>query len=79
MGLWTLVLSPRSIESHHARAAHDCYILGTVGGQVGVGITCRELTVGFRSEADPPFEPSQAGSTIGFDPQKLQHRKDLTQ
>ncbi len=60
MGLWMLVLSPRTIEAHHARAAHDRYILGTVGGQVGVGITCRELTVGLRSEADPPFEPSQA-------------------
>ena len=34
LGLWALVLSPRSIEAHHARAAHDCYISGTVDGQI---------------------------------------------
>ena len=31
-----------------------------------VGITCRGLTVGLRFEVEPPFEPSQALSTIVF-------------
>ncbi len=33
LGLWALVLSPRSIEAHHARTAHDCSISGTAVGQ----------------------------------------------
>ncbi len=33
LGVWALVLSPRSIEAHHARTAHDCDISGTVDGQ----------------------------------------------
>ena len=33
LGLWALVLSPRSIEAHHARTAHDCDISGTADGQ----------------------------------------------
>ena len=35
-------------------------------GRGGVGNTDRELTVGLRFEVEPPFEPSQASSTIGF-------------
>jgi hypothetical protein len=34
LGLWALVLSPRSIEAHHAHAAHDCDISGIVDGQI---------------------------------------------
>ena len=33
LGIWALVLSPQSIEAHHALVAHDCYISGTVDGQ----------------------------------------------
>ncbi len=33
LGLWALVLSPKSIEAHHALAAHDCTISGAVNGQ----------------------------------------------
>jgi hypothetical protein len=33
LGVWALVLSPRSIEAHHARTAHDCSISGTAVGQ----------------------------------------------
>lgn len=34
LGVWALVLSPRSIEAHHARTAHDCYISGTADGKI---------------------------------------------
>ncbi len=34
LGVWALVLSPQSIEAHHATAAHDCDISGTVDGQI---------------------------------------------
>jgi hypothetical protein len=33
LGVWALVLSPQSIEAHHARTAHDCSISGTAFGQ----------------------------------------------
>ena len=36
LGLWALVLSPKSIEAHHAHAAHDCYISGIADGQIDV-------------------------------------------
>ena len=35
LGLWALVLSPGSIEAHHAHAAHDCSISGVMNGQIG--------------------------------------------
>lgn len=34
LGVWALVLSPRSIEAHHIFAIHDCSVSGIVGGQV---------------------------------------------
>ncbi len=34
LGLWALVLSPKSIEAHHAHAVHDCYISGIADGQI---------------------------------------------
>ncbi len=34
LGIWALVLSPQSIEAHHAQAVHDCYISGSADGQI---------------------------------------------
>ena len=34
LGVWALVLSPRSIEAHHSNADHDCLIEGTAYGDV---------------------------------------------
>ena len=34
LGLWALVLSPGSIETNHAHAAHHRYISGIVDGQI---------------------------------------------
>ena len=34
LGIWALVLSPRSIEAHHIFAVHDCDISGTADGQI---------------------------------------------
>ncbi len=34
LGVWALVLLPRSIEAHHARTAHDCHISGTAAGKI---------------------------------------------
>ncbi len=34
LGVWVLVLSPRSIEAHHIFAVHDCSISGTADGKV---------------------------------------------
>ncbi len=34
LGIWALVLSPRSIEAHHIFAVHDCDLSGTADGQI---------------------------------------------
>ena len=34
LGVWVLVLSPRSIEAHHIFAVHDCSISGTADGKI---------------------------------------------
>ncbi len=50
LGLWALVLSPKSIEAHHALAAHDCYISGTADGKIDqqgeFSIDASEFSVG---------------------------------
>ena len=37
LGIWALVLSPRSIEAHHIFAVHDCDISGTADGRIDQG------------------------------------------
>ncbi len=34
LGIWALVLSPRSLEAHHIFAVHDCDISGNADGQI---------------------------------------------
>ena len=51
LGLWALVLTPGSIEAHHAHAAHDCAISGIVGGQT-------DLDGKFSVNASMSFEKS---------------------
>ncbi len=32
LGIWALVLTPRSIDAHHKTAEHDCQISGKANG-----------------------------------------------
>ncbi len=57
-------IDARTLGSRHGRFLDE---LNTeYWGKFKVGIMCPELTVGLRSEVEPPFEPSQALSNIGF-------------
>ena len=67
LGLWALVLSPKSIEAHHAHAAHDCYISGIVGGQADPDGKFSVDASGFSMQCDhkAPVKTCETAGCVG--------------